>query len=113
MKATAIRLEVFAKLSPEEFEKLKDKSLSGRLKFYDDPSPLKFIPITIELVGKQRELLKVETEPKRGYFGEAKDIKFRINDEYYNFVDNHGVFSDRFYTGGKLTMAIEGRYSPY
>ena len=113
MKATAIRLEVFVKLNLEEFEKLKDESLSGKLKFYDDPSPPKFIPVEIIYDSKQKEFLNVETEPKNGYFGNARDIKFRINDEYYDFVSNHGTFSDRFHTGGKLTMYIEGRYAPY
>ena len=113
MKATAIRLEVFVKLNSEEFEKLKDESLKGKLRFYNDPSPPKNIQIEIIYDSKQEELLNVDLTPKDNFFGDAKDVRFRINDEYYNFVDNHGIFSDRFYTGGKLTMAIEGRYSPY
>lgn len=113
MKATSIRLEVFVRLKPEEFEKLKNGSLSGDLKFYDDPSPPKNIPIEIIYDSKQKEFLNVETKPKNNYFGKAKDIKFRINDEYYDYVTDNGVFSDRFHTGGKLIMSIEGRYSLY
>ena len=113
MKATSARLEVFVKLSSEELIRLKKASLTGELKFYDDPSPPRFIPMEIIYDSEQRGLLKVNSIPDKVYFSKAKRIIFRINNEYYNFVNNNGIFSDRFFTGGKLTMAIEGRYTPY
>lgn len=113
MKATSTRLEVFVKLNPKEFKRLKDEILSGELRFYDDPSPPKDIPIEIIYDSKQRGLLKVDSIPDKVYSGEAKRIIFRINNEYYDFVNKNGIFSDRFFTAGKLTMAIKGRYTPY
>ena len=113
MKATSIRLEVFVKLSLEELKKLKHGSLIGKLKFYDDPSPPKNIPIEIIYDSKQEKLLKVETEPEGNYFDEVKNIRFRINKEYYYFVDNRGVFSYRFNTGGKLMMILGERHTHY
>ena len=116
MKITSTRLEVFAELNSDEFEKLRYGVLSGMLRFYDDPSPTKIIPIKIELIRKQKKLLKVETEPKEpkdDYFGRAKNVRFRINDKYYNYVNDNGIFSYRFFTTGKLTMAIEQKYDLY
>ena len=113
MKATSTRLEVFVKLNPEEFERLKNGPLSGELRFYDDPSPPKDIPIEIIYDSEQKELLKVNSIPDDVYFGEVMEVKFRINNEYYDFVNKNGSFSDRFFMAGKLTMVINGRYTPY
>lgn len=113
MKVSSTRLEVFVKLNSKEFERLKDGVLSGELRFYDDPSPPKNIPIEIIYDSKQKEFLKVDSIPNNVYFGEAMEVKFRINNEYYDFVNKNGSFSDRFFMAGKLTMVIEGRYTPY
>ena len=112
MKATSTRLEVFVKLIPKEFSELENSSLNGELKIYNDPSPPRNIPIEIEYVSEQRELLLVEITPE-GDFCDADKVKFKVNSDYYNFVKSNGGFVDRFFTAGKLTLIIERRYSPY
>ncbi len=113
MKARAIRLETFVKLSPEEFLELEDNSLTGELKVYDDPLPPRYVQIEIVYNSKQKKLLEVKLKPEMVSFCGAEEVKFTINRDYYNCVRKNGLSVERFFTSGKLQINIRERYYNY
>ena len=114
MKASSVGLEVFVEINSKELDKLKIKPLEGNIKFRDNTGfPDRDIPFIIKFLCEQKELLFVETNPKNEYLGIANKIEFSINDDYYKELTENGIFGNRYFTGGKLIMKVEGIYTPY
>lgn len=100
-------LEVEVLITPEELEKLEGEELRGVLKFADYHGSKKEMVISINYNGNQKEYLKEETIP-RGYFGDAKQIDFVINDEFYENLKEKREFGSRFLNPtGKLIMKVK------
>src|SRR3989338_69414 len=98
MRASSIGLEVFVRLKEKEISILKNSPIIGDFNFRDNiGTPNRKIPFEIHHKSEQRESLIVTTEPS----------------EVYEEIKNHGISGDRFYTGGKLTIVSEEKYTCY
>ena len=108
MKASSMGLEIEVKINSNELRRLEEEPLSGTLGFlnHSEPQMRRDIPIRIIYHGLQKEFLSVKQSPRDIYFGEANDIRFIINDEFYDILIEKGSFGDRFYTIGKLIIKV-------
>lgn len=114
MKASSVGLETFVKMSQEELDTLKEKPLTGIIKFSDNAGfPNRNIPFSIEYVISQNRMLEVKQKPDDDYFGSADEVNFFINQDYYQSLIDIAICGERFFTVGKLIVVIEGRYIPY
>ena len=114
MRASSIGLEVFVRLKEKEISILKNSPIIGDFNFRDNMgTPNRKIPFEIHHKSEQRESLIVTTEPSEVYFGLINKAIFCINHELYEEIKNHGISGDRFYTGGKLTIVSEEKYTCY
>ncbi len=107
MEATAFGLEVFVRISQEEMDDLLKSPLCGIMKFRDNHNSVKRdISFSIEYSPNQRRLIEKNQEPRDVYFGDAEEINFYINKEYYDSVKEDDAFGERFSIGGKLVMKV-------
>ncbi|PIO08748.1 hypothetical protein COU59_00220 [Candidatus Pacearchaeota archaeon CG10_big_fil_rev_8_21_14_0_10_34_12] len=116
MRCSSVGLEVFLKVSEDEFSGLENESIKGDIQFYGVGEDIRKrkIPFELRYNPEQREFLKVEKYPlKDVYFGNLDRVTFLINEDFYKEVKEHGFSGDRFFTGGKFSIAIENRYEPY
>lgn len=105
MKASSVGLEVDVELTEEEVFELKQKNITGFLNFREvNENQIKKIPIKISYSLKQRELLEVTQNPRRVYFGNANEITFSINNEFYEILNERGSYGDRFLGSGKFIV---------
>lgn len=101
-------LEVDVLITPEELGKLEKLELKGILKFVDYHGSKKEIIMSINYDKNQKEYLKEWHIPLRSYFGDAKNIMFAINKEFYENLIKTGSFGDRFLNpDGKLVIKVD------
>lgn len=106
MRATAIELEVEALINTKELGELVERHLRGLLKFSDDEIKRK-IAFVLSYSKNQKEFLAIRQNPKGVYFGNADEIKFIINSEFYSILRQNKSYGDRFYCGaGKLIIRV-------
>ncbi|HJZ18556.1 MAG TPA: hypothetical protein VJ208_00425 [Candidatus Nanoarchaeia archaeon] len=108
MKASSVNLETEVYLDNEEIRKLKNSFLSGVINFreYEDNKTRRKIPFIIIHDKFQDDLLNVKIMPRRTYFGEASEIVFVINNDFYDNLTNSGSYGGRFLNSGKMLMHI-------
>jgi len=112
MKSRAICLEVFVEISEKELEELRDKPLNNVLRFSTNVEGEEdyYIPMELWLAGNQEEDLRVEQNPENTYFGNAENVSFFINQEFYDLLKENGSYGQRFYgADGKLIVQVKDR----
>ena len=111
MKASACGLETeIYGLKDKEIIRLEKGHIKGNLNFREPCSNKipKKIPIALYYKQTQKNPVEIEIFPESNYFGDAKKIKFFINEEYYEFLKEKGYAIARFCSGiGKLVLVAE------
>ena len=107
MKASAVGLETTVFLTEEENKQVKNSPIRGILKFREvNKDAKKEIPFILNYNLKQKETIEIELSPEGAYFGDSDEIKFNINNYFYENLEEYKEFADRFFGAGKLSIII-------
>ena len=106
MRADSAGLETEVYMSRREIKELENSFLAGEINFreYEDNKTRRKIPFKIVHDKFQADSLNVHIIPPKTYFGDAKEIIFAINSEFYNNLASSGRYGDRFCGSGKLLI---------
>ena len=106
MRINSNGLEIEAQINQKELVELKQKGLTGILKFRDNwGSEKREIQVRIDYCKNQKGFIN-ESHTPIGYFGNAKKIFISINQEFYESLEKKGQMSERYMTSGKLLIWI-------
>jgi len=108
MRASSMGVEVSVDLFREELTKLEKQVLTGEIRSHTHHLPsVRNIPFTLKYNPKQEKFLLVFKRPKKGYFGDASEVLFSINSEFYQDLQERKEGIDRFYgAAGKLHVHV-------